>query len=205
MLHRFRRITADTWYALGLEFFAIVIGVMFALSLDEWREERQIAEMNAIAVERLNEEILRNYAEISRSVAVAEDRYERIASLPVDSSVAFNERISQFSGYSIPELKSSVWERMGHDTLANRIDPAYIGGATELYNQNRLLDQLSEEVFRLNVSELFHDPAQALLAWNISKSIMLQQIRREREALARYEDFISRHIPDAALTGKHRQ
>lgn len=40
---------------MGLEFFAIIIGVLIALNVDEWREQRQIAEMNDIAVERLNE------------------------------------------------------------------------------------------------------------------------------------------------------
>lgn len=195
MFHRFRRITPDTWFALGLEFFAIVIGVLFALTVDEWREERQIEEMNAIAVERLNEEILRNYEEIARSVAIVEERYARLAALSVGTDAPFAEKISQFTGYSVPDLKSSVWERMGHDTLANRIDPIYLDGATELYNQNRLLEQLSDEIFALTVSEKFHDPAQAPLAWNVSKFLMLQQIQWEREALARYEDFLVRHVP----------
>jgi hypothetical protein len=195
MLSRFRRITADTWFALGLEFFAIVLGVLFALTLDECREERQIAEMNAIAVDRLNEEIRRNYEEIRRNVAIVEERYARIAALSADVSRPFSESVPLFSAYSHPELKNSVWERMGHDTLANRIDPMYIDGATELYNQNRLLEQLSAEIFRFGVSETAHDPAQAPLALNVSKSIMLQQIQLQHAALARYEDFISRFMP----------
>lgn len=198
MFNRFRRITADTWFALGLEFSAIVLGVMLALMIDEWREERQIAEMNAIAVDRLNEEILRNYEEIKRNVAIVEERYGRLAALAVDRQRPFSESLSAFSGFLQPELKSSVWARMGHDTLANRIDPSYIDGATELYNQNRLLEQLNDEIFRVSVSEMLHDPAQSSLAWNISKSLMLRQIQIEHEALARYEDFIRRFLPHAS-------
>lgn len=197
MLQRFRRITTDTWFALGLEFFAIMLGVLLALSVDEWREDRQIAETNAIAIERLNEEILRNYEEIGRSVTIVEERYERIAALTVTTDAPFNEMVSRFSGYYFPELKNSVWDRLGHDSLANRIDPAYIDGATELYNQNRLLEQIAHELFRLNVSETWHDAEQAPLAWNVSRTIMRQQIQVEREALARYEDFIERFIPSA--------
>ncbi|MBW3567419.1 MAG: hypothetical protein KY410_05580 [Proteobacteria bacterium] len=195
MLHRFRRITSDTWFALGLEFFAIVLGVLFALNVDEWREQRQIAEMNAIAVERLNDEILRNFEELERSARVTEERYSRLAALNVGTDGPFSEKLAQFGGYHFPDLKHSVWERMGHDTLANRIDPLYIDGATELYNQNRLLDYLSEQIFDLTVSETFHDAALAPQPWTISKTVMLQQIQWQREALARYEDFIRRHMP----------
>jgi len=197
MLHRFRRITSDTWFALGLEFFAIVMGVLFALNVDEWREQRQIEEMNAIAVERLNDEILRNYEEIERSARIVEERYARLAGLTVGTDGPFSEKLVQFGGYNFPDLKSSVWQRMGHDTLANRIDPLYIDGATELYNQNRLLDRLSDRIFDLTVSDTFHDPELAPLTWNISRTMVLQQIQWEREALARYEDFIQRHMPGA--------
>lgn len=198
MLHRFRRITSDTWFALGLEFFAIVIGVLFALNVDEWREQRQIEETNAIAVDRLNDEILRNLEELERSARVTEERYSRLAALNVSTDGPFSEKLAQFGGYHFPDLKQSVWERMGHDSLANRIDPLYIDGATELYNQNRLLDYLSEQIFDLTVSETFHDPALAPLTWNISKTVVLQQIQWQREALARYEDFIRRHMPGRA-------
>jgi hypothetical protein len=195
MLHRFRRITSDTWFAMGLEFFAIVVGVLFALHVDEWREQRQIAEMNDIAVDRLNEEILRNYEEIGRSVRVVEERFGRLAALAVGTDAPFVERIAEFSGYNFPDLKNSVWARMEHDTLANRIDPVYIDGATELYNQNHRLELLTQAIARLTVSETFHDPVRAPLAWNVSKTLLLQQIQLEREALARYEDFVRRHIP----------
>lgn len=197
MLHRFRRITSDTWFALGLEFFAIVVGVLLALNVDEWREQRQIEEMNAIAVERLNEEIFRNYQEIERSAKIVEERYARLAGLSINTDTPFNERLVQFGGYNFPDLKGSVWERMGHDTMANRIDPLYIDGANELYNQNHLLEQLSERIFDLTVSELFHNPELAPMAWEVSRTVLLQQIQWEREALARYEDFIRRHLPDA--------
>lgn len=197
MLHRFRRITSDTWFAMGLEFFAIIIGVLIALNVDEWREQRQIGEMNDIAVERLNEEILRNYAEIARSADIVEERYARLAALNVTTDSPFSDKMAQFGGYNFPDLKNSVWARMGHDPLANRIDPLYVDGATELYNQNQLLDHLSKQIFDLTVSAMFHDPALAPLTWNISRTMMLLQIQWEREALARYEDFIQRHMPGA--------
>lgn len=199
MLHRFRRITTDTWFALGLEFFAIVIGVLFALAVDEWRENRQIDEMNAIAIARLNDEIVHNYEEIGRSVRVVEDRYGRLAAMNVGSDTPFSERIAQFGGYNFPDLKNSVWERVSHDPMANRIDPLYIDGANELYNQNALLDYLSGQIFDLTVSIPYHDPERAPLAWDISKTILLQQLQREREALARYEDFIRRNMPEVNL------
>lgn len=197
MLHRFRRITSDTWFALGLEFFAIVLGVLLALNVDEWREQRQIAEMNAIAVERLNDEILRNFKEIEHSVRIVEERYARLAALNVGNDGPFSEKLVLFGGFNFPDMKSSVWERMSHDPLANRIDPMYIDGANELYNQNRLIDQLSRQIFELTTSTTFHDPAQAPLTWNIVKTVMRQQIQWEREALARYEDFLHRHMPQA--------
>lgn len=200
MFHRFRRISPDTWFALGLEFFAIVVGVLFALAVDEWHENRQIDEMNAIAVERLNEEIRRNYEEISANVQVIEERYGRLAAMRVGTDAPFSEKIVQFSGFAFPDLKNSVWQRLSDDRLTNRIDPAYVDGAAELYNQNRLLDGLSREFFSLMASVAFHDAKQAPLVLNISKQIMLQQIQWEREALARYEDFMRRHFDRATET-----
>lgn len=198
MLHRFRRISSDTWFALGLEFFAIVVGVLFALAVDEWREERQITRMNAIAVERLNEEIRRNHAEIAASVQIIEERYARLAALAVGTDASFGERTAQFSGFNFPDLKDSVWQRVSNDRLANQIDALYIDGAAELYNQNELLDRLALEISSLMVSETYHDPARAPLALAISKRIMLQQIQWSREALARYEDFMARHLAPPA-------
>ena len=197
MLHRFRRIAPDTWFALGLEFFAIVIGVLFALAVDEWRDERQVRHLNAIAVERLNEEIRRNHAEITASVNIIEERYGRLAAMRIGTDLPFDERVAQFSGFNFPDLKDSVWQRVSDDRLANRIESSYIDGAAELYNQNELLERLGLEISRLMVSEVYHDPARAPLALAISKRIMLQQIQWSREALARYEDFMQRHIPDA--------
>ena len=111
MFHRFRRIAPDNWFALGLEFFAIVVGVLFALAVDEWHEERQIDEMNAIAVMRLNEEILRNHKEVTRNTAVIKDRYARLVAMRVDNDIPFVERVAEFAGYSFPDLKKPVWRR----------------------------------------------------------------------------------------------
>ncbi len=199
MLHRFRRIAPDTWFALGLEFSAIVIGVLFALAVDEWREERQVQQINAIAVERLNDEIRRNHEEILASVQIIEERYVRLAALNVGTDMPFSEKVAQFSGFNFPDLKDSVWQRVSDDRLANQINASYIDGAAELYNQNELLDRLGMEISRLSVSEAFHDAARAPLAHAISKRIMLQQIQWSRAALARYEDFMNRYLPTTPL------
>lgn len=196
MLHRFRRITPDTWFALGLEFFAIVLGVMFALGMDEWREDREISRNTDIAVERLSEEILFNRAELRENLNFLEDNYERLAALTPANDRPFREYMREFGGYAFPSLKDSVWQRVSRDRLANYISASYIEEAFQLYNRNALLHSVETEIHHLTSGENFHDAARAKIAHGISKHLMLQQIIWTREALALYDDFIQRHIPD---------
>ncbi|MDX1443214.1 MAG: hypothetical protein R3270_05460 [Gammaproteobacteria bacterium] len=194
MLNRFRRITSDTWFALGLEFVAIVLGVMIALTMDEWREEREIEHNIAIAMERLNDEILLNHSRLLDALPVIEERYARLAAIQVDRERSFADLVERFGGYRVPELKDSVWRRVSGDRLANRMPAGYIEAGFRLYNHNELLDSLRLEINDLMTHQNYHDPAQASIAKGISLQIMRQQIVWAREALAVYDYFIQQHI-----------
>ena len=201
MLNRFRRITSDTWFALGLEFFAILLGVLLALTMDEWREEREVAENIGVAMERLNGEILQNHEEIRSSLAITEERFARLAALRVSNEHPFSELVDDFGGFEFPDLKDSVWKRVSGDRLANRMPGDFIEAAFQLYNMNELLDSLRQEISGLTTHQNFHDPARARIAHGISMQVLRQEIIWSREALAVYDYFIQQHI-DPAHTDK---
>lgn len=197
MLHRFRRITSDTWFALGLEFFAILLGVLLALSVDEWREEREIQRNIDVAIERLNGEILENHEEIRQSLAIIEERFPKLAAVRTTGERPLSELTTEFGGFSFPDLKDSVWRRVSGDRLANRMPGDYIEAAFRLYNMNSLLDSQRLEIGDLSTHENFHDPARARIAHGIAMQILRQQIIWSREAMAVYDYFIQQHIdPD---------
>lgn len=198
MLRRFRKrlphISRDQGFELLLEFFAIIIGVMIALGVDEWREEREIEESNAIAVERLNEEIRQNRNELEESIAIVSDRFDKLASLNVDDRQPFREHFRDFGGFNIPDLKDSVWRRLVNDRWANRISATYIDEASLLYHRIEQLRELEREMNHHGFDESFHDPERADIAHRMSRQLMLQQIIWMREALALHEDFIDRNV-----------
>lgn len=202
MLRRFRKrlphISRDQGFELLLEFFAIVIGVIIALGVDEWREEREIEESNQIAVERLNEEIRQNRDELAESVAIVSDRFDKLAALNVDNRQPFRDYFRDFGGFNIPNLKDSVWRRLVNDRWANRISGSYLDEASLLYHRIQQLRDLEFEINRHGLDETYHDPERAKIAHRMARQLMLQQIVWMREALALHDDFVQRNMDTGA-------
>ncbi|MDX1454633.1 MAG: hypothetical protein R3217_04170 [Gammaproteobacteria bacterium] len=199
MLRRFRKklphISRDQGFELLLEFIAIVIGVMIALAVDEWREEREIAESNDIAIARLNEEVRQNHEELLESLQIVSRRFEALAGLRVTADSPFREHFRDFGGFDFPDLNDSVWQRLLNDRWANRISASYVDEAALLYHRIGQLRELEKEMNHHTFGESFHDAASVEMAHSISRELMLKQIVLMREAVAMHEVFMERNIP----------
>lgn len=169
----------------------VVFSVLVALAVDEWRENRSLDARTEVALDRLTDEIVRNRAELAELADVVEDRLERLRTLADDPTAqgSLGRLIGRFGGYRSPEFSEAAWSRLVSSPLADRVDPAFLEGAFDLYAFHPYFRGLDEEVNRLIYSELFHDPGRMRTALLISERIMVQQRIWAREALAAHDAF----------------
>ena len=75
------------WLKLGVETFFVVLGVLLALALDEWRQGRRDQEVVVLALQNIRQEIQANRAEVRRALAYHRDLQRRMKETP-DMGVA---------------------------------------------------------------------------------------------------------------------
>lgn len=91
--------TKPNWQNLFLEMLMVMIGVFLALLVDEWREERQIAEIVELTESRILAEIHENHERLLNYQTRLENRFDRLQSWrnEIDAQQSFNEQ-SGFPG-----------------------------------------------------------------------------------------------------------
>lgn len=182
------------WAHIFTEFVAIVFGVLLALAVDDWRQQREVDAAVIEATQRLNAEIMENYREIKASRRIIAERLEKLKALKVDGSQGFFAYDDRFGGFNFPELRDSVWQRVTRDRIANSIPSDYIDATFGLYSSDHFLETMFDRISTLTLSHDYFDPASARVALQTSQALMTQQILWSDDALARYDKFIKQHI-----------
>jgi|GEM_PF-3868561 len=183
----------ERWIALGLELIAIVAGVLLALALNSWREQRALDTEMARAMTRLGQEISQNRSEFKSFMVTLEQRMQHLKARGGDLDTT-RTLIDQegFEGFPFPELKDSVWQRVSHDPIANRMPPEFIEGAFRLYSYNQLQADAAQAVREFIYSPMFVDPQQTVLAYRIAMLLYQQQCDWGEQGLKAYDDFVAR-------------
>lgn len=70
------------WLKLGVETFFVVLGVLLALALDEWRQGRRDQEVVRLALQNIRQEIQGNRIEARRALAHHHDLLRRLEATP---------------------------------------------------------------------------------------------------------------------------
>lgn len=70
------------WLKLGAETFFVLLGVLLALALDEWRQGRREQEVVVLALQNIRSEIQANRPEVGRALAHHRDLLRRLEETP---------------------------------------------------------------------------------------------------------------------------
>lgn len=70
------------WLKLGAETFFVILGVLLALALDEWRQDRREQAVVVLALENIRNEIRTNRPEVQRALDHHRDLLSRLEKTP---------------------------------------------------------------------------------------------------------------------------
>ena len=180
-----------------LEGVVVLIGVVLALMVDEWREERDNQRQANEIMAQLNAEIATNLVELEASFATVSERLEVLHAIrdEVDGSEMFLAYLPRFQGYNTPDLNRSAWERAVSLTVVGRLPAEYMRDAFVIYRGNGDIVGLDGDINRLIYSENFYLPEKAFVAWAISERIMQQQVGWLHLAIQRHRIFLEQFAP----------
>ena len=175
-----------------LEGIVIVLSVLVALVVEDWRSERAAADEVAGALVALEAEVQANLEELENFVAVVTDRHDRLVAIAseIDGSRPFSEYVGRFGGYFVPDLDVSAWARIRSDPVANRIAPERLREAFLLYDYLDFLLQMDDQIIQLAFSPGYHDPDEAKVSYRIAEAILTQQLEWAEFLAPRHRAFL---------------
>ena len=190
---------------LALEGVMVLFGVLSALLVDEWREDRALQKEADAATAQLLAEVRQNLAELETVGATVSERVERLAALEdvLDGTVPLGAVTGRFGGYRTADLSEGAWIRLSTGSVASQVPQDLLQDAFALYAVHRYFVNLDDEVTRLVFSELNVDPARARFGWRIAQGLMGQQLEWVRLAIPRYRDFLARWDPSWESADEH--
>ena len=189
------RLSKENIRYLLFEGVVVLFSVLLALMIDAWQEDRRGCQEVRENVQALNVEIRSSLEELQSFLGIVEGRHERLQPLEqrIDNSRSFASYTGDFGGYRVPDLDTSAWERMRQNPLMNRVDLEYLRDAFILYRWHDLMSGYDKQIIQMAYSELFFDPSRAFICYQITNSIMNEQMRVAQEMIDIYEDFLEKH------------
>ncbi|WP_242082433.1 DUF6090 family protein [Aestuariivivens sediminis] len=155
-------------YAIG-EIVLVVIGILIALSINNWNEERKQRQkemVNLIAIKGdlendLNTEFIPGisyYSQANKDLSRLKDFYLNKATVPKDSLLKYflnnqSEWYFILNKGAYENLKSTGIDIISNDSLRNKISSLYSNGYPELENRDNIIKQFYDNKFRPILSD----------------------------------------------------
>lgn len=186
--------TKPNWQNLFLEMLMVMIGVFLALLVDEWREERQIAEVVELTENRILSEIHENHDRLMSYRENLTDRFETLKnwSESIDPELSFREQ-SGFPGIPTVSLNDAAWSRANSSDMTNFMNTTIIEDAHGLYTSNQIVMDSSSPLLNLIYSPMSWDPEQTMISYNIVEDIFREAISQVEQSLEGYDSFVAMH------------
>lgn len=103
------------WLKLGVETFFVVLGVLLALALDEWRQGRRDQEVVVLALRNIRDEIQANRTEVRRALGHHREQLRRLEKTP-GIGVAIRPAM----------IRNNAWQAAQSSQAAARMDFASV-------------------------------------------------------------------------------
>jgi hypothetical protein len=193
-----RRSSLARWFGYLPEGLMVLLGVMLAFLMDDYREERERGQLAAAAMQRVELEVASNFAEVIAMNAITRERLAKLDALEPDANatVAFIRLIPKFTGYAFLQADRSAWSGMQLGSYFDKVPPDFVSDVFPIYDWNEVLKSLDGTVRDLVFGADVHDPSRTAIAWGVSRMIMEQQLIWSDEAIPAYCGFLQEWAPD---------
>jgi len=176
----------------------VLLGVMLAFLMDDYREERERGQLADAAMQRVRLEVASNFAEVIAMNAITRERLAALDALEPEANtpVAFISLIPKFTGYAFLQADRSAWSGMQLGSYFDKVPPDFVSDAFPIYDWNEVLKSLDGRVRNLAFGADVHDPSRTAIAWGVSRMIMEQQLIWSDEAILAYCGFLQEWAPE---------
>ena len=131
-----------------IEVFSIVLGVMLALGVSEWQQEREYAQLADTALANVAWELRSNLEVLTRIHENNAETIELSEAETNDQSAPSEDR--QF----IPgvQVRSTAWDTLLSSGLANHIDYKLLLSLSEIYSRQGIYRQMGLQIVEASMS-----------------------------------------------------
>jgi hypothetical protein len=192
------------WVArLIAESFVVILSVLLALALDEWRNnrelERQVQQTRAAFAEEIarNRDVLmadehvpyhKAYWEHYKALTRAyNDEPAKVDSMHRATAQRFN------TGVHPPPLRNAVWSSLAESDLVRRMDPDELFLLADIYREQEQLNNAFQRMLGvwMEPTPYRHQPAFQRDDDNITRIFMADVVAAEGRLLKRYEEGLA--------------
>lgn len=181
--------------AIGIEFFSIVLGVLLALSVDQWREERnnrQLAEAALISIRR----------EVHNNRRILEVRYPYNATVRDSMSTFASSLPEQFDldqaisrlglaeGTKFTELSGAAYKTALSSGALVHIDYDILSLLNRIYEAQETLKNNDDRIQSLLLSPQNLQPDNLSYTFSLAPGLMTDVVLTEQTLLASYDQFL---------------
>lgn len=198
-------------FSFGLEIFSIVLGVLLALAVNEWREAKNHEEQSQQAMRAFEREIRTNQQALQKRLAyhhaLRDTIWHFVQHRSPRSYDDFNEAGFQFKGFQTFKLMDTAWETAQHTGVLQHIDYRMTGTLTRLYHLQGVLHEHYDAVSQpLGYPGALDSSRFAGTLRSIAPSMTDVVIREEKlleaypEVLRMLSEYTGNPLPDTAQT-----
>lgn len=144
----------ETWKSAIIQGAMVLLGVLLALFVDEWREDQEFQRSVVIAEELVLLEINANHERLTANRDDFIDRRERIAewraTLNMDEAIL--TQLENFPGIPSTFINRSAWTMANNSRLTEYIDHEFYDAAFQLYDYGESLNDRLQVALELLVN-----------------------------------------------------
>lgn len=163
-----------SWLKIGVETFFVVLGVLLALALDEWRQGRRDQEVVVLALQNIRDEIQANRKEVRRALAYHRDQMRRLEEKP-EAVVALRPAM----------IRNNAWQAAQSSQAAARMDFSSVAAFSKMEE----IQDAYQELLAGVMPTIYKKGEQPVM------SLILQDLAWFEESLLRVYDEAERAIP----------
>lgn len=189
---------SETWRSAIIQGAMVLLGVLLALFVDEWREDREFQQLVVTTEAQVLEEITTNRAQLQIYLDEFVSRSERlndwIAELDFEQSIL--DQLEGFPGIPSTFTNKSAWTMANNSQLTEYIDHEFYDAAFHLYESGDSLAARYDAALALLVDV---KAADATYTQNLSRVLVLYYddfIGNLNSLIRRHDLFVSEQSAD---------
>jgi hypothetical protein len=202
----------QNWLGVLVEVLVVVVGVLFALQVDNWNEDRKERNIEQVYLDRLVEDLKGDIDGFKELRGIFQEKYEFIEELKSGSTAqqirrdptAWVERLRYSLFVSLPPVRSATFDELaGSGQLAIIRDLELRSALANYYAEYTLMSRILAQpigTYKLIAYESF--PGALLYVWRTSESITtVEDVSRGYEVLTNHPGFEAAANAEAGYAG----